>query len=353
MNVKLLIALFAVFLASITAACGDDDVDVNDLSDTEFAAHMFGGDEDDWDFDDETETYIYDGSAITIEVPEGFVVSTKGKCYTEGDRVSRVKEAMVAEGEDEEDCPTDAAVSDEDTDDTNATATPAATQGSSGTTGNQPDWLGSQCKLAPSISAVSEKIKTSFTASDSLAYPDMIAVDPGRSGPRFPDTDEYGHPPRVAYEQSSEDANYFEDCFGDMDVPQFYYRVNTAGYFWIPKSDDTGEDIVCMAEEHKGCALITINHFGPTMKLNGVFVDNGFTYFGRVFNMETPQMVTDAAQDLTDHVNYRMIYGDSPQTGFNDGTNCGDINGCTDVEWHVVVYGNGTLQKHWTGLYAP
>lgn len=236
---------------------------------------------------------------------------------------------------------------------TAASPTPAATQNQSGNSSSEkPGWLGSQCKLAPSISAVSEKIKTSFTAPDSLAYPDMIAADPNRSGPLFPDTNAYGHEPRAGYDVSFQNGDYFQDCTGDTDVPQYYWRVETTGYFWIPKSQNTPEDIVCMASEKKGCALIYINHFGPTMKINGVYDDNGFTVAGPTWDLSTPDKVTSTAQDLVDHYVYRMIYGDAA-SGRNDGTNCGVIDGCNSVEWHVVVYGNGELQKHWTGLYAP
>lgn len=235
--------------------------------------------------------------------------------------------------------------------------TPSASPGAppaitgTGQPGAKPEWLGSQCKLAPAIPVVRESVKVSFTAADSLAYPDMVAADPNRSGKLFPDTNIYGHAPRVGYDVSFQNGDYFEDCFGDTDVPQFYWRVETTGYFWIPKSGNTPEDIVCMASEKKGCALIYVNHFGPTMKINGVYDDNGFTVAGRVWDMSTPDKVTAAAQDLVDHYVYRMIFGDNVAT-WNEGTNCGSIEGCNSVEWHVVLYGNGKLQKHWAGLWS-
>lgn len=235
-------------------------------------------------------------------------------------------------------------------------AAPASTGSTvkSGRDSNLPEWLGSECKLAPSIPGVKERVQTTYTAADSLAYPQMLPADPNRSGEKFPDSNPvaYGHYPRVGYDVSFQNGDYFEDCFGDTDVPQYYWRVETTGYFWIPESKKTPDGgISCMADEHKGCALIIINHFGPTMKINGVYDDNGFTVAGPVWDMSSPDKVTAAAQDLVDHYVYRMIYADGKQNR-NDGTNCGVIEGCNSVEWHVVVYGNGILQKHWSGLFT-
>jgi hypothetical protein len=60
--------------------------------------------------------------------------------------------------------------------------------------------------------------------------------------------------------------------------------------------------------------------------------------------MGSPDKVTLAAQALLDHYVLRM-------TGSEDGANCGVIDACPTVEWHVVVVGNGEGQVHWTGLF--
>jgi hypothetical protein len=234
-----------------------------------------------------------------------------------------------------------------------ATAQPTsqATVAKAASSGNRPKWLGSKCVVPSSIPVVKDQVKTTFTSSDSLAYPDMKAADPSRSGTDFPDDVVNGVKPLVGYDVSFQNGDYFQNCNGDTDVPQYYWRVETTGYFYIPKSDDTPEDIVCMAAEHKGCALIYINHFGPTMKINDVYDDNGFTVAGQVWDMSQPQNVTAAAQTLVDHYVYRMIFGDGVAIR-NDAANCSVIEGCQSVEWHVVVYGNGKLQKHWTGLFT-
>ena len=114
----------------------------------------------------------------------------------------------------------------------------------------------------------------------------------------------------------------------------------TAGRIMI---DQLGVD--CTASETKGCAAILINHFGPTAMFRNALVDNGFTIAGRVFDMNSPELTTLAGQALLDHYMGRM-------TQVADGANCGVISACVQVEWHVVVVGNNTLQVHWTGLYS-
>jgi hypothetical protein len=73
-------------------------------------------------------------------------------------------------------------------------------------------------------------------------------------------------------------------------------------------------------------------------------VDNGFTVAGRVWDMSAPELVSLAGQALLDHYTYRM-------TMTEDGANCGTIDACQSVEWHVVVVGNGESQVHWTGTF--
>lgn len=223
-----------------------------------------------------------------------------------------------------------------------------------GDTGNddsgRPDWLGSQCELAPNLNTVSGSMSALYKAPDALAYPDMKPVDPNRSGELFPDTDIYGESPRVGYEQSWENNDYFEDCFGDTDVPQYWWRVVTTGYFWIPASGKVAQDVSCIATERKGCMLLYINHYGTTAKFNGVYSDNGFTVAGETWNLDTPDKVTKTAQVLTDHFVYRMLYGENGGVR-NDGTNCGYVDGCNSVEWHVVILGNGKMIEHWAGIY--
>lgn len=236
---------------------------------------------------------------------------------------------------------------------TQVATAPTAPQEGSDTSGN-PAWLGSQCVVAPNTDTVNgEVMKSMYTtgAVDYLHYPEMEPADPNRSGELFPDENLYGEEPRAGYEESWENNDYFEDCFGDTDVPQYNWRVVTTGYFWIPADEQTPEDIVCMATETKGCALIYINHYGPTMKVNGVYADNGFTVAGPTWDLSTPDKVTATAGDLVDHYVYRMIYADGSDER-NDGTNCGVVEGCYSVEWHVVVYGNNVLLKHWAGTYV-
>lgn len=185
---------------------------------------------------------------------------------------------------------------------------------------------------------VKDPIKETFRAEEALDYPSLVTPDPSRM-PVFPDVPTEGHRPLVAYETPYEDGDYFEDCKGDIDLPQFNYRVITAGHIKIPdlNIDLTGDD-------DTGVAVILINHFGETAMFRDSEVDNGFTIAGRVFDMSKPEMVTEAGQALLDHYMGRMT--DSP-----DGANCGTIDACKDVKWVVAVVGNGELQVKWEGTF--
>jgi len=177
-----------------------------------------------------------------------------------------------------------------------------------------------------------------YRASGALDYP---KVEPPNASRQlvFPDVPSGDRPALVAYESPFEDGDFCDNTPCNMDVPQFYYRVMTAGQVTIP---DLGVD--CVATETKGCAVIMINHFGPTAMYRGNTIDHGFTIAGRVWDMGTPEKVTLAAQALLDHYMLRM-------TGVEDGANCGTIDACQSVEWHVVVVGNDEVQVHWTGIF--
>ncbi|MFC1625067.1 hypothetical protein ACFL15_01705 [Patescibacteria group bacterium] len=186
-----------------------------------------------------------------------------------------------------------------------------------------------------------------FRKNDALAYPKLVVPDPNRQ-PAFPDVD-----PKIArYEEPFEDGDYFEDAHGDIDLPQYYFRVMTAGEIKIA---ELGVD--CQGSDKRGCAAILINHFGKTAMFRDSVVDNGFTVAGFVFDMgdedglnlkgmSAAEKVSLAAQTLLDHYIYRMTY-----QPINDGANCGTIDACPEVEWHVVIVGNGEPQVHWTGLF--
>jgi hypothetical protein len=177
-----------------------------------------------------------------------------------------------------------------------------------------------------------------FRAGGSLDYPNPVGPDASRQ-PVFPDVAYGSRPALVAYEEPFEDGDFCDSTPCNMDVPQYYYRVMTAGQVTIP---DLG--VNCVASETKGCLVIVINHFGPTAMWRGNTIDHGFTIAGRVWDMGSPDKVTLAAQALLDHYVLRM-------TGSEDGANCGVIDACPTVEWHVVVVGNGEGQVHWTGLF--
>lgn len=187
---------------------------------------------------------------------------------------------------------------------------------------------------------VTATVTTIYTATSALNYPALVAPDPSRQT-MFPDVANGNRPALVAYEVPFEDGDYFEAGHGDVDLPQYYFRVMTAG---TVKIDQLG--VNCVATPTKGCAVILINHFGETAMFRNATVDNGFTVAGLVFDMSGPDKVTLAAQALADHYVYRMtVYP-------NDGANCSVRTGCVSVEWHVVVVGNGEAQIHWTGVFT-
>ncbi len=177
-----------------------------------------------------------------------------------------------------------------------------------------------------------------FRASTALDYPALTVPNPARQ-PVFPDVPVEGRPALVAYEAPFEDGDYFQARFGDIDVPQYYYRVMTAGEVKIPQLG-----VHCIATDKKGCLVVVINHFGPTSMFRDTIVDNGFTVAGRVWDMGSPDKVTMAGQALLDHYNGRM-------TASPDGANCATIEACHDVEWHLVVFGNDFAMWHVAGLY--
>lgn len=191
-----------------------------------------------------------------------------------------------------------------------------------------------------STTTVTGTVTTVFTATGALNYAALVAPDPARQTV-FPDVANGNRPALVAYEAPFEDGDYFEAGRGDVDLPQYYYRVMTAG---TVKIDQLG--INCVTTPTKGCAVILVNHFGETAMFRNATVDNGFTVAGLVFDMSSPDKVTLASQALTDHYMYRMTVNP------NDGANCSVRTGCVSVEWHVVIVGNGETQIHWTGVYT-
>ncbi len=178
-----------------------------------------------------------------------------------------------------------------------------------------------------------------FKAEGALAYPDIMNPDPLRE-PLFPNVPKGERPALAAYESPFEDGDYFEDAHGDIDLPQYYFRTMTAGEI---KIDELGID--CKATDERGCLVVLVNNFGETAIFRDEIVDNGHTDAGRIFDMSTPEQVTEVSQALLDHKIGRM-------TESEDGANCGTIGACKEVEWHVVVVGNGEAQAHWTGIYA-
>jgi len=181
-------------------------------------------------------------------------------------------------------------------------------------------------------------VEVIFRADNALDYPDLLFPNPERQLV-FPDVPHGDRPALVAYEAPFEDGDYFEDGKGDVDLPQFYFRVMTAGTIRISQVG-----VNCVSTETQGCLVILINHFGETTMFRNAEVDNGFTVAGRVWDMSKPELVTLAGQALVDHYAYRM-------TDVPDGANCGTIDACESIEWHVVMVGNGEVQIHWQGEY--
>ncbi len=174
-------------------------------------------------------------------------------------------------------------------------------------------------------------VETVFKAKDAFGYPLLQVPNPERQ-PEFP----YG---LAEYLTSWESNDYFHNNVVDVDVPQWSYRMITSGRIVIDKLG-----INCEGDEITACGVVIINHFGPTAYWEDAVVDSGFTVVGLVFDMETPEKVSLAAQALLDHQTYRVTI--SP-----DGSNCGTRDACQKFEWHVVVIGNGEPQVHWTGVY--
>ncbi|RLC31441.1 hypothetical protein DRH13_03040 [Candidatus Woesebacteria bacterium] len=177
-----------------------------------------------------------------------------------------------------------------------------------------------------------------FRSVDALDYPEIVAPNASRQV-IFPDVPREGKPALAAYESPFEDGDYCDNTPCGMDVPQYYYRVMTAGEVTIPKLN-----VSCVATSTKGCLVIVINHFGPTAMFRGNTIDHGFTIAGRVWNMERPVNVSVVSQALLDHYVYRM-------STVPYGANCSTIDACETVEWHLVVIGDGESQAHWSGLF--
>jgi hypothetical protein len=178
-----------------------------------------------------------------------------------------------------------------------------------------------------------------FKAEESLNYPEIIKPNPSQQVV-FPNVEHNGKEPLVEYGESFESGDYFQTGEGDIDLPQYHYRVMTAGEVNIE-----GLGVECEGNENTGCLVILVNHFGETAMFRDAKVDNGFTVAGRVWDMSTPEKVTEASQALLNHYTGRMIESD------NQGANCGTIDGCEKINWHVVVVGNGQKQAHWAGFY--
>ncbi len=186
--------------------------------------------------------------------------------------------------------------------------------------------------------AAGSNVTEVFRAAGSLDYPVIQSPDPSRQ-PVFPDV-AYGDRPAIAaYETPFEGGDFCDSTPCNVDLPQYYYRVMTAGEITIP-----GLGVSCKATAEKGCVVILINHFGPTAMWRENTIDHGFTVAGRVFDMDKPESVTLAAQALLDNYIYRM-------PAVPDGANCGTIEACPSVEWHILVIGDGEKQVHWTGLF--
>jgi hypothetical protein len=178
-----------------------------------------------------------------------------------------------------------------------------------------------------------------FEAEESLGYPEIKTPDPSRQ-PEFPNTESGGQKALAEYGESFESGDYFQTGHGDVDLPQYHFRVLTAGEIELSQ--------LGIAEKGSGGAgslVVLVNHFGETAMFRDAKIDNGFTVAGRVWDMSQPEKVTEAAQALLDHYTGRMTKSD------NQGANCGTIDGCKAVNWHVIVVGNGEKQAHWKGHF--
>lgn len=191
----------------------------------------------------------------------------------------------------------------------------------------------------PSVPVGTSTVVEVYRAPDALNYPMILGPDVSAQI-LFPDVPCGDQPPLMAYESPFEDGDYCPSVVCDFDVPQYYWRVFTAGKIVV---DDFGVD--CIATAVKGCGLIVINHFGPTSMWRDATIDNGFTVAGRVFDMSSPDLVTLVSQVALNHVTYRM-------TLIEDGANCSVITACQQFEWHIVIVGNGEMMVHWFGIYT-
>lgn len=203
--------------------------------------------------------------------------------------------------------------------------------------GNTKEEEGEDITLNPGSMGTSTVVEV-FRSADVLAYPEIKPPDASRQV-IFPDVPHGDRPALVAYESPFEDGDYCDNTPCGMDVPQYYYRVMTAGEVTIP---DLG--VSCIATPTKGCLVVVINHYGPTAMYRGNTIDHGFTIAGRIWNMESPEDVSVVGQALLDHYAYRM-------TAVPDGANCSTIDACETLGWHLVVIGNGESQVHWSGLF--
>lgn len=165
------------------------------------------------------------------------------------------------------------------------------------------------------------------------------APNPARA-PAFPDVAQNGLPPQVEYVPSSANWDVWQTGKGELDVPQYHYKLFTARKIEL---DQLGINMESSGK--KGCLAIVINYFGDTAAYKNTTVENGFTVAGRVWDMSTPDKMVTAAQALLDHQTGQMV--NSP-----NGANCSTIDACKQVEWHVVVIGGGKPVVHWAGLYT-
>ena len=187
--------------------------------------------------------------------------------------------------------------------------------------------------FAAGTSTVTELVNT-------RAYPKIVAPDQNRQVV-FPNEPCGSQPALAEYGLSWEDGDYFEDAHGDVDVPEWHYRYMTAGKIEISQLG-----ISCIGGMDKVCAVLLINESGPTLMYRDAVVDNGFTIAGFVWDMESVDKVSLAAQRLLDQISFRTTV-----LVPNPGSNCSTVKACKEMDWHVVVLIDGKIVGHWTGLY--
>lgn len=186
---------------------------------------------------------------------------------------------------------------------------------------------------------ITEKTVEIARSTDSLAYPALQMPDPTRELV-FPDVKKGDRSPLAAFEQPFSNGDYFHAGFGEVDVPQYYYRLITGRTIMVP---ELGLNV--KSAGRKGALVLLINHFGETAAYRSCVAENCYTVAGRVFDMSSPEKVGQVSQALLDHQLGRM-------TNSADGANCSVIDACNSVEWHTVVIGNGKSQLHQAGLYT-